>query len=57
MPDTIGRCSGPFAQAVLAVTAIERVRLQLGWEYHLPVNRRPGGLWAVTPGLGFQITF
>jgi hypothetical protein len=56
-PTRIGRCSGPLLQAVVSLSVIERIRLQLAWEHHLETGHRPRGIWSLSPGLGFQLAF
>jgi hypothetical protein len=53
----LGRCSGPLLQAIVSLSVIERIRIQLAWEYHLATDHRPREHWALSPGLGFQVAF
>ena len=49
----VGGCSRPFAEAVVALTTLDRFRLQLASKWFWP-HAGAGGAWALAPGFGLE---
>lgn len=55
--DTIGSCSRAIVGAGVAATALERVRLQLFFNYYPPPHSENVAWWSLGPGVGLQFSF
>ncbi len=55
--DTIGSCSRPVIGAGLAATALERIRIQVMFNYYPAPPIESVSWWAVSPSLGLQFPF
>ena len=53
----VGSCSRPALGVGVAATALERVRLQLFWNYYFRVQTGNVAWWAISPGIGLQWPF
>ena len=52
--DEVGSCSRPVLGLGVAATALERVRLQLMFDYYFRTRTGNVAWWAVAPGIGLQ---
>jgi hypothetical protein len=55
--DAVGKCSRLTTQAVIELTAYDRLRFHLLGEYLPPVFKGQNGLYSVTPALGAQMSW
>jgi hypothetical protein len=55
--DQVGSCSRPVLGAGVSATALERVRLQLLFNWYFPVSKGEHSWWAISPGIGLQWGF
>ncbi len=55
--DIIGSCSRPALGAGVAATALERIRLQLLFNYYPAIGNQKLDWWDFAPGLGLQFNF
>jgi hypothetical protein len=55
--DVIGSCSRPVIGAGLAATALERIRIQVMFNYYPAPPIESTSWWAVSPSLGVQFPF
>ena len=55
--DIIGTCSRPIVGAGLAATALERIRIQVMFNYYPAPSGESVNWWAVGPGIGVQFPF
>ena len=52
----VSACSRPVAQALVGVTALERVRIQVVGEW-FPGTATRASLWSIAPGIGFELGY
>ncbi len=52
----VSACSRPVAQALVGVTALERIRVQVVGEW-FPGTATRAALWSIAPGVGFELGY
>jgi hypothetical protein len=52
----VSACSRPVVQALVGLTALERVRVQVVGEWY-PGTATRDPLWSIAPGIGFELGF
>jgi hypothetical protein len=55
--EVIGSCSRPTVGLGVAATALEMIRVQLFFNYFIPVHNGNVGWWAIAPQIGIQWAF
>jgi predicted acylesterase/phospholipase RssA len=53
---SVSACSRPVVQALVGVTALERVRVQVVGEW-FPGTATRAALWSIAPGIGFELGY